>query len=246
MGIQNTLPPENSDSGESIISFHRSHAEILEMLLDSKPLAEIFDRIALLIEDHAPVKAWCVIALADGPDLNVVAAPNIPPEVIDGLRNLKMLCSTQGSCGRAISTRKTVVIQNVREDPKLVGFHELSRDTGIQATWTVPVFDKDDRIIAIITSFYHEPHSPHPAEIDRAEDLRHLIALAIEKSSDASNSGKASLDSNPSQPPAVMPSGISMWSEANIWWNEGFTKLFGFSGDESGPSLEEWVTRIHR
>ena len=226
-------------------SFHRSHAKILELLLDSKPLADIFHRIALLIENYSPVKAWCVIALAENSELTIVAAPNIPESVIESLRDLKMLCNTQGSCGRAISTGKTVIIENVREDADLAGFRDFSLETGIQASWTVPVLDKYGRVSAIITSFYHEPHTPQRGEIDRAEDLRHLISLAIAKSRDT-----AQLRENVMRFKSVAAaSSDAIWDldlvKDTLWWNEGFEKLFGFVGDNSGPSLDQWVERIH-
>ena len=77
MGNRNKVTGRNLDTPASMESFHRSHAKILELLLDSKPLADIFHRIALLIENYSPVKAWCVIALAEDTDLTIVAAPNI-------------------------------------------------------------------------------------------------------------------------------------------------------------------------
>ena len=245
MGNRNKVSIENPAIRASMESFHRAHAEILEMLLDSKPLEEIFNRIARLIEDHSPVKAWCVIALVEGADLSVAAAPNVPEKVIQGLRDLKMLCSTQGSCGRAISSGKTVVIENVREDNELSGFHDFSLKTGIQASWTVPVLDKEDQVIAIITSFYHRPHTPELGEIDRAEDLRHLISLAIAKSHDTTQ-----LRENIMRFKSVAAaSSDAIWDldlvEDSIWWNEGFKKLFGFVGDNTGPSLDQWVQRIH-
>jgi PAS domain S-box-containing protein len=31
----------------------------------------------------------------------------------------------------------------------------------------------------------------------------------------------------------------------DIWWNEGFQKLFGYSAEEVGNTIESWTTRIH-
>ena len=30
-----------------------------------------------------------------------------------------------------------------------------------------------------------------------------------------------------------------------LWWSDGFTTTFGYSGDEIGPGLESWTSRIH-
>ena len=34
-------------------------------------------------------------------------------------------------------------------------------------------------------------------------------------------------------------------STDEVWWNEGFQKLFGYSGDEIGSDLSSWSDRLH-
>ena len=36
----------------------------------------------------------------------------------------------------------------------------------------------------------------------------------------------------------------NLWTD-ELWWNEGFQKLFGYSGDEIGSDLSSWSERIH-
>ncbi|MEP6789159.1 MAG: PAS domain S-box protein, partial [Acidobacteriota bacterium] len=36
----------------------------------------------------------------------------------------------------------------------------------------------------------------------------------------------------------------NLWTD-ELWWNEGFNKLFGYAGDEVGSDLSSWSERIH-
>ncbi|MEP2774391.1 MAG: PAS domain-containing protein [Luteolibacter sp.] len=226
--------------------FFREHTGILKMLVTGASLPEILTRIALLMESQCPVKAWCSISTLSGdpPTLRLLAAPSIPEDFIAELRELH-LSDTDGTCGKAIATRQTVIAENILDDPEYDTFQGLSLKSGIKASSSVPVFGSSGAIIAIITHFYHTTHRPNEREIGRSEDLLNLVSLAIEKTHDA----KELADSNMRFQSVAATSNAAVWEwdmiSDSLWWNEGFSKLFGYQGKANGPTFEEWHQRIH-
>lgn len=226
--------------------FFRAYTRILEMLVLSKPLEEILDSIALLVEEISPVEAWCAISRISGdpPTREFTAAPGVPAAFIDSLRELHM-SPTDGTCGKAIETGRIVIVEDILGNPDYAMFHELSRTSGIDASWTLPVSGENGAIIAVITIFYRQARGPRNEETGRVEDLRHLVSLAIEKSI-AAESLKQSTRRFRSIAAATNDA-IWEWNliEDTVWWCDEFSKLFGYEGAKSGPDFEAWKDRIH-
>lgn len=227
-------------------SFLKAHTELLEMVVQSRPLEEIFNRIALLIETLSPVHSWCTLAVRKGtpPALKLVAAPSTPPDFIEALRTLHST-QTDGTCGKAIASHSSVFVENVLEDPEFERFHELALKSGIMASWTVPVISSQGEVVAVITSFFHGTYRPGNAEIHKVEDLRNFISIALEKYEASDKlTDKESLFRS-----VASATNDAIWdlnmSENTLWWSEGFSRLFGFEGQGSGPTLDQWQSRVH-
>ncbi|WP_411826297.1 PAS domain-containing protein [Luteolibacter sp. AS25] len=227
--------------------FHRAHAEILKMLVSSAPLSAVFDRIALLVEDISSVQTWCAIVRINGnyPSAkHLAAAPSIPHEFIEELRQVHVQ-PEDGTCGKAINERRTVSVEDIPADPEYEMFHEFSKKTGVRACWTTPIFGKDAEVIAILTAFYHEAHLGHHEEISRGDDLSSLIALAIQKYETDEEVAKS--DMRFRSVASATTDAIWDWDILGdqVWWNEEFSRLFGYEGRNLGPYFDEWVCRIY-
>ncbi len=227
-------------------SFYRAHTRLLEKLVASSPLPEIFSEIALLIERLSPGKVWCaVLARSSGSatELEVAAAPSIPREFLNEL--IRLQTTPEGGCGKSFTTGEMLVVENLLEDPACTDFRDLALRSGIRGCWTVPVLSRTGDVLALIVSYYHTPHSPTQEEVGRGEDLRQLASLAIEKCESADEL----LRSNERFKSVAAATNDAIWDwniETNtLWWSDGFSKLFGFEGEGSGPCLEEWLERVH-
>ncbi|MGJ8645040.1 MAG: GAF domain-containing protein [Luteolibacter sp.] len=227
-------------------SFFREHTSILEMLVVGAPLPDILSRIAVLVESQCSTEAWCSISILtdDQPAIQLMAAPSIPEDFITALNDLHV-SETDGTCGKAITSGQTVIAENILADPEYEVFQGLSLQSGILASTSLPVFDSTGKVIAVITNFYHGTHRPDEREIGRIEDLRNLISLAIEKNTTVHKIA----DSNIRFQSVVATTNDAVWdwdiTSDTLWWNDGFSKLFGFQGEGNGPSVEGWAERIH-
>ncbi|MDP4847743.1 MAG: GAF domain-containing protein [Akkermansiaceae bacterium] len=209
-------------------------------------MPEILSRIAILVESQCPTEAWCSISVLtdEQPAMKLMAAPSIPEDFITALSELHV-SETDGTCGKARSSGQTVIAENILADPDFEVFQELALQSGILASSSLPVFSSSGEIIAIITNFYHGTHRPNENEIRRNEDLRNLVSLAIEKTSAVQELA----DSNIRFQSVAATTNDAVWDwdimTDTLWWNDGFSKLFGFQGEGNGPSVEGWAERVH-
>lgn len=228
------------------ISFFREHTSILEMLVIGAPLPDILSRIAILVEDQSSTESWCSISILtdDQPAIKLMAAPSIPEDFISALNDLHV-SETDGTCGKALTSGKTVIAENILADPEYEVFQGLSLQSGILASTSLPIFDSTGKAIGVITNFYHGTHHPDEREIGRIEDLRNLISLAIEKNSTVNKIA----DTNIRLQSVAATTNDAVWDwdimSDTLWWNDGFSKLFGFKGEGKGPSVEGWAERVH-
>ncbi|MDP4897282.1 MAG: GAF domain-containing protein, partial [Akkermansiaceae bacterium] len=209
-------------------------------------MPEILSRIAILVESQCPTEAWCSISVLtdEQPAMKLMAAPSIPEDFITALSELHV-SETDGTCGKARSSGQTVIAENILADPDFEVFQELALQSGILASSSLPVFSSSGEIIAIITNFYHGTHRPNENELRRNEDLRNLVSLAIEKTSAVQELA----DSNIRFQSVAATTNDAVWDwdimTDTLWWNDGFSKLFGFQGEGNGPSVEGWAERVH-
>lgn len=223
-----------------------AHTALLEMVVEEKSLAEIFDRTAKLIESVSPKGTYCTLKIVEKPDLTLklAAAPSLPEDLVADLERLEVR-PEDGTCGQAVTLRKAVVSENVATDPNNLAYREIALKYGVKSCWSIPVLDKTGEPLAVITSFYQIHYKPSENKLRRIESMCHLIRLAIERNKVSG----ALFQSNEKFKSAAAATNDAVWDwdivNDVLWWNEGFSKLFGFKGEGRGPSLQGWSERIH-
>ena len=236
----------SGDQSLSSEAFYRAHTNLLEMIVEENPLTEIFDKTTRLIESLSPANTCCTLKLVEkgSSSLTLVCAPSLPQALIDDLLTLEVR-PEDGTCGQAITLKRTVISEDIATDPSHLVYHEAARKHGIKSCWSVPVLDKEGEPLAVITFFYTIHHKPSDSMIGRIESMCHLIRLAIEKH-------KASEDlfqTNEKFKSAAAATNDAIWDwdiiNDTLWWNDGFSKLFGFEGQGTGPGFQDWLDRVH-
>ena len=243
------ISDEQKRDGEQSLSseaFYRAHTELLEMVAREKPLEEIFTKTTKLIESVSPRDTCCTLKLVDQEDhsLSIAAAPSLPEELISDIERLNVR-PEDGTCGQAVTLRKTVVSEDIPSDPDNIAYREIALKHGLKSCWSVPVLNRQGEPLAVITSFYRTHHTPSETKLQRIESMCQLVRLAIERhrTSEALRRSKEKFKS------AAAATNDAVWDwdilNGSLWWNEGFSKLFGFAGDGSGPTIQGWAERIH-
>lgn len=157
--------------------------QVLEQLVNNKPLPEIFHSIIGMIENTSR-GALCSILLMDDErkHLHKGAAPNLPDfynEAIEGIA----IGEGIGSCGTAAFLRERVIVEDISTHPFWAPFTELATSAGLAACWSEPILAGDGDILGTFAIYHDRPTTPSDEDLEVISFAARLVMLAIEKTS---------------------------------------------------------------
>ncbi len=117
------------------------------------------------------------VQIVDGASstLQIVAHRGFGPEFLERFPNAYSQPNT--AWGRALASRRRVVIPDVTADPLFAQDAETARRDGYRAVQSTPLISRDGRVLGILSTYYVEPRTPS----DR--DLR-LLDLYTQQAAD--------------------------------------------------------------
>lgn len=159
----------------------RFQARILEMIATGRPLLSILDAIARYVESQAE-DARCSISFIDSElRFRPASTPNLPPRyngAIDGVPVYPYI----GPCGLAAYQKKQVISEDIETDERWSDvFHALTKDLGLKACWSTPVFDSRGAAIATFALFSLHTGAPDAWHLHLIEVGARLAGIAIER-----------------------------------------------------------------
>ena len=156
---------------------------VLEWIAQRKPLPEVLNEICRFIEELSPGMMSSILLLdADGKSLRPVAAPKLPEEWTRAITPLAIGPSV-GSCGEAAWTKEQVVVSDIANDRRWIGYREhsaLALKCGLRACWSTPIVSADGELLGTFAIYYQEPRSPLATDLELIKQVTHLASVAIE------------------------------------------------------------------
>jgi diguanylate cyclase (GGDEF)-like protein/PAS domain S-box-containing protein len=153
---------------------------VLEEMAGSGSLLPVLRRLADLVESALP-GARCSIGTTD-PD-GVVrhrAAPTLAPAL------LALLDAEPADGPLGLQVRNgsgQVIVEDVGTDPAWGELGAAAREQDLAACWWFTVRGLDDHeLVGLVTLFHEEGRGPTPAELHVLDRVRHLAALALDRS----------------------------------------------------------------
>ncbi len=159
--------------------FARAQEQVLELIAGGAPLPESLNAIVRLIEGRS-ADGLCAISLRDGSHLRHGAAPSLPEgfnQRIDGLE----IGDGIGACGTAAFSKKTVIVENIANDPLMRDYVALAHEFGLQACWSTPVLSAGGEVLATFAIYHRTPYQPQPKDKALVEKAVKLARIAIER-----------------------------------------------------------------
>ena len=123
--------------------------------------------------------AASILVLDENGLLRNGASPRLPADyltAIDGLRPAPNL----GTCCAAAATGEIVFTPDFLDDEKWSELKHLPRSIGYAGAWSVPVKNKNGRVLGTFGTYFSEKRKPSPAEIYVNRQLALLAAEVIE------------------------------------------------------------------
>jgi len=86
-----------------------------------------------------------------------------------------------GSVAAAAFFNRNVICEDITRDPVWKQMREAAQGSGIAASWSLPVRDRQRRVLAVLTVFLPESRTPGSVELRTLEASAELAGLAIER-----------------------------------------------------------------
>ena len=219
---------------------------LLELIATGSPLAQVLERLCLLVEEAAD-GCRCSVLLLD-PQSGVLqhgAAPSLPAVVIEAV-NGRSVASCWGPCAVAVRDQVQVIVRDIADDAR---WHEgewarLAADAGLRSCWTTPIVATDGRTLGAFALYQPTTGNPTPLHHELIGRCTHLASIAIER--DAHEAALRRSQTFLGEAQRLSGTGSFSWHVATdtIEWSEQTYRIYGL--DPQRPVTFEIVgSRIH-
>jgi diguanylate cyclase (GGDEF)-like protein len=159
-----------------------AQSHVLELVASRAPLSETLTTLSLLVEELLD-DVVCTVMIADYERglLFILAAPHLPPEVVDHLAAGMEIAEGSAACGTAVFRGETVVVDDMSTHPSFEAWRPLALAHGLLAIWSTPIFGSEARPLGTFAMYYHERRSPTPADLATLSTFGALAGAAIEQ-----------------------------------------------------------------
>jgi diguanylate cyclase (GGDEF)-like protein/PAS domain S-box-containing protein len=162
-------------------ALREGQAQILEMIATGAPLADVLERLVLLMESQLKGIIGAVLLLDEmTARLRYGAAPSLPEayaKAVDGLP----VGAKAGSSGAAAHRREAVVVADVTTSPLWEDHKALAIEHGIRSSWSTPIRSHQGAILGVFTAYSKKPREPTDAETNLINVATHIAGIAIER-----------------------------------------------------------------
>jgi signal transduction histidine kinase/integral membrane sensor domain MASE1/ActR/RegA family two-component response regulator len=153
----------------------------MTLLANGAKLQEVLDSIVLGVqaEDQDMI---CSILLLDqsGKRLVLGSAPTLPPFYSAGVHGME-LGPDVGCCGAAAFLNRRIIAEDIRTDPRWVGFRELAERAVLRSCWSQPIHDSSGRVLGSFAVYHRQPLLPTSHDIELISAACDVAAVAAER-----------------------------------------------------------------
>ena len=167
----------------------RKHSEILldtqkqalEMVVGGRPLAEVLEYLAGIVDHQSAGSSIASIMLLDDQGrLHTGAAPSLPADYVQAIEGIKADRNV-GTCSAAAATGKAIISYDIAADPKWQDLKQFPLALGFQSAWSLPIMAADNRVLGTFGTYFRDKREPTELERQTVEILSRTAALAIER-----------------------------------------------------------------
>lgn len=208
-------------------------------------LKEVVDALLEGIEDLYPGMYTSVVLLEPDQTIKSIAGPRLPQEYMQSITGLQ-IGPTEGSCGAAMILKKTIIASDICTDGVWKKLKQLPLKFDLKACWSLPVLDRDGKVMGSIAIYHKEAKEPTEKELHTIERFRDLLRilmenhLSLDKIKDANNR----FDS------VIQATHDLIWDwnlETGSFYRDktGMKKVYGIDDEFKINNIHSWMQRIH-
>ncbi|NNN12289.1 MAG: PAS domain S-box protein [Acidimicrobiaceae bacterium] len=158
--------------------------ELTQIGFTKSNLASELEHICLTAESHISDATAAIMFLDRDNQLNLGYAPSMSPAARQAMAVIK-LTSGSGSCANAVLSGGPVFVGNTFLDPRWSELSNLATSLGIKSCWSVPIRDKQSKIIGTMSMSHPHHKMPTPYQREIIEYCARTAATALTEPLDA-------------------------------------------------------------
>jgi PAS domain S-box-containing protein len=220
--------------------------KVLELHLNPEnSLRKTIDYFLVGMEKLFPGVLCSVLTLDDdGKTMQHLSAPSLPPgwtKMVNGLA----IGPQVGSCGTAIYTRQTVIVEDVQTDFRWIQFREQAAHYNLQACWSFPIITSFNQVLGSFAGYYRQKMKPTEDQLELFKRVATLIGVIAEN-----KRAQQQLNiSNERYTLATKATNDAIWDydikTRRLYWSEGFNSIFGYTAGHYAGEEQTWETKLH-
>ncbi|MEQ6916861.1 EAL domain-containing protein [Halomonas aquatica] len=161
------------------IALLEDQQSVQELIARHMPLEVTLPAISRMIDRQLPDALISIMVFdPDQRTLSLVAGDSFSQAFHDVAQNVQ-IGKDIGTCAAAAARREMVISQDIQADPNWQGGHELARQEGLAACWSMPVISAEDEVLGTFATYYRTPRAPSDVEKALLHRAAGLVALAI-------------------------------------------------------------------
>ncbi|NNF29549.1 MAG: response regulator [Gemmatimonadetes bacterium] len=155
----------------------------LEQVTTGGRLDDTLSDLCCAVERYTPADTVASVLLLNGRagTLHHIGQSGLPRDYIEAIDGVS-IGPNVGSCGTAAFLNEEVVVTDIEQDPRWVGFKDLARVHGLRACWSTPIPASDGSVLGTFAFYCEETRGPTRHESRIASIASRTAAIAIERS----------------------------------------------------------------
>lgn len=156
-----------------------SQQAIHELIARQLPLEETLNAITVWINRTIPEAMVSVMRF--DPELNtlsLVPSSRFSERYFEAMQDLPV-DAKPGTCGTAAYERRLSVTEDIREDSRWEGYHDIAEAEGLRACWSIPIITARGELLGTFATYYRYPMSPTESGQRSLEYGASLAALVL-------------------------------------------------------------------
>ncbi|HEX7797489.1 MAG TPA: PAS domain-containing protein [Vicinamibacterales bacterium] len=233
-----------------LLRFLEGQSHLLEMIARSVPLPAVLEELTRVLEGEVEGMASSILLLSeDRKRLILGVAPSLPEtfrKTLDG----SAIGPRAGSCGAAAFLARSVIVNDIANDPVWSDYRQAALDARLSASWSTPILSGSGEVLGTIAMYHWRPFAPSPLHFSLIDLAIHLARIAIERD-------RVERDRERLWDAKRFAERYRMVLEATkdvIWewnlengdihWNHGLADL-GYESKDIELTVDWWTERIH-
>lgn len=152
---------------------------IYELINQRAPLDVVLSAISSVMENELPEALVSVMLhVPETNTLNMVAGSSFSETYRKAMQGIG-IGPNRGACGTAAHYRELTVCDDLANDRRWRGFHDVCAREGLAACWSTPLIDTSGNVLGTFATYYRDKRKPTDEEIKLIRRAASLVVLAI-------------------------------------------------------------------